>query len=905
MESSTPVDNNAKFARYRSVRKAASKEHQVSAIETSLPIPPIPAKSQIESSQSQLNRAPSRYRRATKPRIDKAPLSTYAAELVSQEDTVKLPSRYHDTAKRRAAPSKPENDATESPSIRQQEHIEQWPKTFQATKSAQKLAVESPTFLTKDTQPRPNLQPRPDRQKATRTRSKTASSPQSRPQELRRSYDAAREEARLILEGEYDRLARLKKQQEIAEKERKAKIETQAERARVERATQQQNEEQSQATVQGLDTVEQTPSRARKWTIGAVDKQNSTRPLDRGDPEDADDASPKSPPRATVSSDTKTVLSELVKPLPSPHEISSKIRKFSTSKARQRRPTAAGEDNPPIPVQNVWEPRAGNGPPKTAVNGPQATDAPVSAVNAGERRVEIRFEKSKISLPVIPSTTVKDLLNSASVIMSQPIDPRTAVLLETYGPLGLERPLRRYEHIRDVMNSWDSDTQNHLAILSQAECAATGLEQHDAPTTQPSQSMVQLYHSRRPGKWEKHWMFLRPDGQVTASSKENDSNAANMFHLSDFDIYMPTRKELKKVRPPKKICFAVKSQQRSIMFESTENFVHFFATNDKAVADLWYNAVQSWRSWYLANILEQTTAGKAPPKDALAAVAAVNASAQPRPSTSHSRESIPYQLGTFKPLLDFDAGVFAYGDEEQRSSERPELEKGASPKRSLSMKNHNRAASNLDRSATLRRQKPPTSYPGHRSNQASQSKEMASLTAASTDAGFTGGGLLGCGYSVRKAHAEEAAAFTEDTNNAFMPTGLLTKQRSVRKVVKDDANPGVILDTNEGFTGKGLITKKASTRTFQVDDIDPGFIRDTNAGFTGGLLSVQRALTKKKSAASTRPGEPLVDLGANSQFMDHSLLRSVEGYEIANGQHMPIIDRSRGIEVKEKVGEAL
>ena len=118
---------------------------------------------------------------------------------------------------------------------------------------------------------------------------------------------------------------------------------------------------------------------------------------------------------------------------------------------------------------------------------------------------------------------------------------------------------------------------------------------------QPGEVSLQLHHSQRLGCWDKRWITLRADGQVFAAKKEGVSN---ICHLSDFDIYVPTKKQMsRKVRPPKKICFAIKSQQKSSMFLSTENFVHFFCTNDKDLATQWYKAVQEWRSWYLVHVL--------------------------------------------------------------------------------------------------------------------------------------------------------------------------------------------------------------------------------------------------------------------------------------------------------------
>ena len=87
-------------------------------------------------------------------------------------------------------------------------------------------------------------------------------------------------------------------------------------------------------------------------------------------------------------------------------------------------------------------------------------------------------------------------------------------------------------------------------------------------------------------------------------AKRAGGENANICHMSDFDVYIPTaRQSAKRIRPPRKICFAVKSQQKSSMFLSTANFVHFFSTSDKTLAATWYKAVLEWRSWYLVNIM--------------------------------------------------------------------------------------------------------------------------------------------------------------------------------------------------------------------------------------------------------------------------------------------------------------
>ena len=233
-----------------------------------------------------------------------------------------------------------------------------------------------------------------------------------------------------------------------------------------------------------------------------------------------------------------------------------------------------------------------------------AFDAPISAVNAGERRVIVMYEQSVMSIPVTPSTTPTDIIRSVGEQNLKSLNPKATVVLESFKQLGLERPLRRYEHVRDVLNSWDNDTQNTLVIIpSPTGGQDNDLDLSNVSSSQAGETSVHIYHSQKPRHWDKRWVTLRSDGQVLIA-KKNGGETTNICHLSDFDIYIPTVRQIaKQIKPPRKICFAVKSQQKSSMFISTENFVHFFSTSDKTLASAWYKAVQEWRSWYLVNVM--------------------------------------------------------------------------------------------------------------------------------------------------------------------------------------------------------------------------------------------------------------------------------------------------------------
>lgn len=241
-------------------------------------------------------------------------------------------------------------------------------------------------------------------------------------------------------------------------------------------------------------------------------------------------------------------------------------------------------------------------------------DAPISAVNAGERRVIVKSRDFVISLPVTPSTTPVDIIRSIGSHEPGTVDVKSSVLVESFKQCGLERPIRRYEHIRDILNSWDTDTQNTLFVEPGLGGAGDeNLHLRNVSQVPPAESSFHMYYSQKPGHWDKSLITLKSDGQIVG--KRNRNETFNICHLSDFDIYVPTPRQLSRsIKPPKKACFAIKSQQKSSMFLSTTNFVHFFATSDKDMARAWYRAVQEWRSWYLVNVMGKGQTAVSPVK---------------------------------------------------------------------------------------------------------------------------------------------------------------------------------------------------------------------------------------------------------------------------------------------------
>jgi len=479
------------------------------------------------------------------------------------------------------------------------------------------------------------------------------------------------------------------------------------------------------------------------------------------------------------------------------------------------------------------------------------TDAPLSAANVQGRvsctkqvprtkanhrqRVTIECNGKSINLPVTPTTSASDLIASAANIMSEKIDLRKSVLLENFHSVGITRPLRRYEHVKDVMNSWDEDRANSLMIVpaNAIDADPSNLSAANAPREKPRESAFLLMHSSKPGDWDKRLITIRQDGQITMAKPDKEADTTNICHLTDFDIYNPTASQLnKKIKPPKKICYAIKSQTKSSMFLLKESvYVHFFCSSERTLATSFYNAVQSWRSWYLVNVLEEGKTTKTPDlgRSASKATRQSKQSSHAQQPSAGSMDA-HYQLGTFKPAMDLD------NFERPSSSRGQDATVGASM--SLNPSNSNAPA----RKPSVRER---TSQPVSLSKQQqladdeplvnlASSRRLSFDNDVSEREAFAGDGLLGRSYSTRQKMAAEKEAAAK--NPWVTGPSLLSG------------------DQAEGLNRQTSVKRTGSTRRSNGTDLrHRPSTRDR-------LMAADDGLKRSGSARVKEPSKPLVDL---------------------------------------------
>ena len=440
-------------------------------------------------------------------------------------------------------------------------------------------------------------------------------------------------------------------------------------------------------------------------------------------------------------------------------------------------------------------------------------------------------------------TSTADLLVACSKLAAQPINVNTSILSEVYTPLGLERRLRRYERVRDVLNSWDHDTQNTLVVAPDMPRSDDDLELGSVPQVDmpPSGFIRPLYYSHKPGgKWSKRFITLLQNGQLVLSKSfepgPSDRDVLSLCHLSDFDIYTPTESQKRKhLKPPKKYCYAIKSQQKSTVFLNTDNYVHFFCTEDPKAAQEFYTRVHFWRSWYIANrALQLHSKKKVAQEEEKPPQILPDKPSPPKKSIKNVRvhghkvkvsvDESPYAIGAFKPLINLER------------FEKPLEEFG----NDWVLDSRNRAP------------QPPASS-SSRTEKTTEIKKDALIDKIDGGAGaFAEGGLLGAAYEKRK-HAQR-----EQNLHSQMPENQSPSPfAEVRSSLNGRRPPG----TSFTASGSQISSSRAAGSQQPVSSPSP-----SKSEPSGWFPSALEHSAKSRSAAP----RPSISSGSTSDQQTHS-----------------------------------
>ncbi|KAI0036539.1 hypothetical protein K488DRAFT_8518, partial [Vararia minispora EC-137] len=206
-----------------------------------------------------------------------------------------------------------------------------------------------------------------------------------------------------------------------------------------------------------------------------------------------------------------------------------------------------------------------------------------------------------------PGTTAQDVLNCLAQQghLAEWAGIGGWMLFEICQDLNMERPVRGFELVPDVLKSWDKERMNN-ALLARKTPFVNVLHPSAIPSSSPRRAGYVEYEVKR-GSWKKRWLELREQGLFLAK-KETGKDEVFLCSVSNFDAYSVARPGKSKL-----FVFAVKSTDNITFFENKNDYMHVFAVGETD-GKQWIEKVMLARSYIInqeRNVIHSTPQGSA------------------------------------------------------------------------------------------------------------------------------------------------------------------------------------------------------------------------------------------------------------------------------------------------------
>ncbi|CAE6448335.1 unnamed protein product [Rhizoctonia solani] len=210
-----------------------------------------------------------------------------------------------------------------------------------------------------------------------------------------------------------------------------------------------------------------------------------------------------------------------------------------------------------------------------------------------EQRIYIGDRQRFIVVDIgAPNTSAGDVLEMAKSRGELEVEgPGGWQLWEQSNECGMERPVRDFELISDVLKAWNPEKRVNVLIIRHSSFCAL-LKPENIPSSSPLMAGWVMWISK-PGKWSKRWLELKEHG-LFVSKNEKGKDRTYLCNLSHFDGYVVTHVP----RAPKPYVFAAKSIDISGVFEKEEDSSHIFSC-DGEVGESWLARILLARSYIL------------------------------------------------------------------------------------------------------------------------------------------------------------------------------------------------------------------------------------------------------------------------------------------------------------------
>lgn len=167
-------------------------------------------------------------------------------------------------------------------------------------------------------------------------------------------------------------------------------------------------------------------------------------------------------------------------------------------------------------------------------------------------------------------------------------------LVECWPKLGIQRQVRHFELVTDVVNTWDLGASSHLR-LAKTVWAESHAKLEQFPKAEPTMAETAFYYYvTADKKWSKRTVALANGAlRIVKKDRPYDKDYLQTVNLDNFDIYsfVDAFSPNPKLRCPARYCFALKSQHKQSLFGKNSVFAHYLAIDDRLLFANWFAAV--------------------------------------------------------------------------------------------------------------------------------------------------------------------------------------------------------------------------------------------------------------------------------------------------------------------------
>ncbi|KAG0182021.1 hypothetical protein DFQ29_006139 [Apophysomyces sp. BC1021] len=163
-------------------------------------------------------------------------------------------------------------------------------------------------------------------------------------------------------------------------------------------------------------------------------------------------------------------------------------------------------------------------------------------------------------------------------------------LFEIANSHGVERPLRDWEIVLDVVSSWEPDANNALLVKRYGYHTSLIAESILQKRYPPMHGWLSIEYKK--GKWQKRFCYVK-DNAIHHAKDNKGTGSAILCYLATFDVYTL----LQSARSaPTNYVFALRSQDRVSVFEREEDYMRLLAVDDQEDLKDWVLSIRCAKS---------------------------------------------------------------------------------------------------------------------------------------------------------------------------------------------------------------------------------------------------------------------------------------------------------------------